>query len=596
MRIGKVDLAIVFLLLILCVFQIASVQKVESFGSDSSVYIVLAHNLREVGQYEFNYERHTQYPPGFPVLLAGIETLVGNASYEVFVRFMPLFSTSALILRYFLLKRAEGGVVAGASCLLVATSAPLYQMVTRSVLSDAPFFLVSGLAVWCLMSLDERPASRGAAALLGGLCLATVVTVLIRSVGVALCAAIAAWAIAERWRGKQIRSVHWRGALLAAMLGFIAFFSWISWAKHLEKRTYEGQHMVNYAGQFSAIDPHKPELGRASVGDYVVRFVNNIPVQASHLAALAVRAPYLMQTWYSPLPMVVLCLLACGLASCACNGQRRLLGLYFLAYFSVYLLWPFDEGPRFMLPVAPLAFTLIYRGVLILVDLLRSRPAATLTAILAFAACASAVSWGALTKPGLQVRLAVVFWACVASGAGILLLLLKRAGAAARTKPDLLAGLFQLRGLQSGIIFATALLVAVGILQQVGSAQGNLAPQPTAFRHHASADVSSWLQRAKDGPVMAQQYAIIHRLTSRRVVDFPITSDPKIIVKALKSEMVQYLVVNDEVEYEYFLPTEEVRLRHIEAAYPSLLQLVHRGPGYRVFAVIGIDHAPNSGL
>jgi hypothetical protein len=84
---------------------------------------------------------------------------------------------------------------------------------------------------------------------------------------------------------------------------------------------------------------------------------------------------------------------------------------------------------------------------------------------------------------------------------------------------------------------------------------------------------------------MAQQSSIIHRLSGRRIEDFPVTSDPQAIVDAVAREKVRYLVINDQVEYEYFYPTEEERWRQIERAYPSMFRLVHKGPGYRVFEV-----------
>ena len=84
---------------------------------------------------------------------------------------------------------------------------------------------------------------------------------------------------------------------------------------------------------------------------------------------------------------------------------------------------------------------------------------------------------------------------------------------------------------------------------------------------------------------MAQQSEIVHRLSGRRVVSFPITSDPQLIAATIAREKVRYLLVNDQVQSEYFFPTEAERWRRIERAYPFMFQLVHEGPGYRVFEV-----------
>ena len=84
---------------------------------------------------------------------------------------------------------------------------------------------------------------------------------------------------------------------------------------------------------------------------------------------------------------------------------------------------------------------------------------------------------------------------------------------------------------------------------------------------------------------MAQQSAVVHRLSGRKVVDFPITSDPKLIMTVVMREKVRYVMVSDRVAYEYYSPTEEERWQRIESTYPSAFHGVRRGPGYRVFEV-----------
>ena len=135
----------------------------------------------------------------------------------------------------------------------------------------------------------------------------------------------------------------------------------------------------------------------------------------------------------------------------------------------------------------------------------------------------------------------------------------------------------------AGRIAMGALLV-VGISQQWAVARTNINPDPRSFRHAASLDSAKWLA-SHEGIVMAQQSAILHRLLGRRVADFPITKDVRAIAGAAARESVRYLVVNDPAPYEYFFPTEEERMQVLEEAYPKAFQLVHAGPGYRIFEV-----------
>ena len=95
---------------------------------------------------------------------------------------------------------------------------------------------------------------------------------------------------------------------------------------------------------------------------------------------------------------------------------------------------------------------------------------------------------------------------------------------------------------------------------------------------------------------MAGQTAILHRLTGRRVVSFPISSDPQVIVEAISRANIRYLVVEDRVKNEYFFPPEEDRYRQIERAYPHMFELVHNGPGYRVLAIPSRSHAGRGSL
>jgi hypothetical protein len=589
-RLKRHDLCVILFILLVGVFQIATVQIKESFGSDSSVYIVLSQNIRDLGRYDFNHKPHTLYPPGFPLILASLATITGGSSYEVFIRFMPAFSTLALLIWYFILKRAFGRGIAGAACAILATAAPLYELVTRSIVSDPSFFLTSGLALWCLMLLERphRLSIHIRTLLLISTCLAAIITVLLRSAGVALCLALIAWTVAE-WcfRGPR-RLASWSPALIPAILGFMVFLSWVAWTKHAERIDYTGQHMASYASQFMAADPHRPELGKASAGAFLLRLASNVPIQGSHIASLALRAEYILPTWYSPLTVAVLVLLVCGLASCAAERRMSLLAWYFLAYFSLYLLWPFDEGPRFMLPVAPLAFTLAWVGLLRCADVLRRRPDFILSLTLGLSLCLTA-AMATINRPsGLQARAASAFWPTVAITSGLLLFVVRRTETSGiKSVLDKYFAMLRSRGAQLGTI-AVAALVGVGLLQTAGASSRNHAPDVHSFRHHASADFALWLMSTEGGVVMAQQSAIVHRLTGRKVIDFPITSNPSIIVEALARGRVRYVAVNDEVKDEYFYPTEEERLRRVSAAYPSLLRFVHRGRGFRVFEHEGL--------
>ena len=585
-RPGRFDAVIVLLLLLLGLFQVATVQRLESYWADSSVYMVAAHNLRASGSYEFDYKLETVYPPGFPLLLAGISAVMGSESYLAYVRAMPVFTTLALVVWYFVLRRSQGRAVAAACCLLAGTSAPLYEMVTRSVPSEAPFFLFSGIAVWCLMALETSEQRRVwvRVFLVACLCFAVAMTVLLRSAGIALCAGLLAWAGIQAARRETRGSAPWRTAAIAAIVGAIAFACWIGWARSSENRDYQGQQMASYASQFAAKDPHQPELGQATPADFVLRMAANLPIQASHIARIATRAGYIVPVPYSPLTAISVTLLALGFAACAFDRRQALVAWYFLAYFAVYLLWPFDEGPRFMLPVAPIALALMWQGTRFAGRLLRAWPAGALGAITALGAILTAVALTSQRLPGFQAKLMMAFWPMLAMAALAAAVLAWRFGTA-RTAGLLtsLNGTLFSRPVRAGAAACLVVLCAAGVLQDTAEARANLAPDPAHFRHYSSADFSAWLGGAGAGVVMAQQTDIVHRLSGRKTVAFPITRNPDLIVGTMKRETVRFLVVNDRVKSEYFFPIEEDRWRQVDRTYGPLFRMVHRGPGYRVF-------------
>lgn len=586
---SKLDLIFVLLLLILGIFEIATVQRIENPSSDSSVYMTLAHNIRETGRYEFNYRPHTVYPPGFPLLLAGISSLTGQEGYGVYIRVISIFGALAFVVWYFVLRNYSGRLAAAAiCCVLAATSEYQFRLATQFVLSDMPFFLLSGIALLLLNALGSR-SPQGCPLrffLLAGFLLSTVSTPLVRSAGVALCAAFIVWAIFDNWYRDSQGSGLRRIVALAGILGLAGFAGWIAWTKQSEVKEYEGQQMSSYASQFMARDPHRPELGTASTGDLVHRAAANIPVQASHIAALAIRASYIVPTWYSPVAMLVLCLLALGLASYLSSARKSVLAWYFLAYFSMFSLWPFDEGPRFMLPVAPLAFALMWEGAILFAHWLQTRPIATLGTILSLAVGITLVTAFIGRLPGFQAKVAAMFWPLLAIVSGSLLLTFKSRW---KTKAEggLLAAIafVSSRRVHYGMLAAGAGLVFIGLLQQTATARANLSPDPTSFRHSSSADFASWLQSAGEGVVMAEQAEIAHRLSGRRVASFPISSDPNLILAAVKRENVRFVMVSDPMEYPYFFPTEDERWQRVESVQPSLFHMVHKGPGYRVYEI-----------
>jgi hypothetical protein len=521
--------------------------------------------------------------------------LTGAASYDVFIRFMPVFGTIALIVWYLVLRRPAGTVAAAVGCLLVATSVPMFQLATRGVMSDLPFFLFSGLAVWSLAGLEQARSRPLSLWLTASTCLLTVMAVLIRSAGVAICAGLIAWAITSAVLHRRRSQRMWRGAIAAALAGFLALASWMAWSKSVNLSEDHGNHMRSYASQLGMKDPHRPDLGAASPGDVIRRLAANLPEQSAAMMSVFLSLPWISPLWYSPIVIAFVLLTLAGCGSWLYADRSTFLVWYFFAYFTLYLLWPFDERVRFLLPICPLGFVFLWEGLHVTGRFIQARPvfAAGCAALAAGAFAGGAVAAGVR---GLQGRVSIALWIGVLA---ISLVVLARRGRTATAAAVFQGFRLRFRSAPEWIIVA---LLTVGFLQQILLARGNLAPQPSSFVHYPAAQSASWLRAAPEGVVMAQQLEIIHRLTGRKVQQFLVTSDPKAIVEAAKDQHVRYLVVSRPVKDEYFAPSEEQRYALIDRAFPGLLQLVHEGAGYRIFqfrtagAVDDLENTPVSGL
>ncbi|HEX4803945.1 MAG TPA: hypothetical protein VFV14_10550, partial [Myxococcaceae bacterium] len=95
------------IVLMLAMFWIAFYQRIPEIGADSSCYIGLAQSLSTIGAYEFNYQNHTIYPPGFPLLLALLSALARRepaASYAIFMSSIAVGAGLTLLVSYWLIR------------------------------------------------------------------------------------------------------------------------------------------------------------------------------------------------------------------------------------------------------------------------------------------------------------------------------------------------------------------------------------------------------------------------------------------------------------------------------------------------------------
>ncbi|WP_420125734.1 hypothetical protein [Longimicrobium sp.] len=324
-------------------------------GGDNAAYLALARSIMERGTYQELWDPamrpHVQYPPGWPLVLAGAMT-VGIKPWVGFKVLSILFSCAAVVLSYLWARRVSTTGVALAVAGVLALSPGVVDL-ARWELSDVPFWAFTMLALWAFARM-ARPAEQGAdpaavpvesaaaagepwpggwrAPALGAL--AVLLAYVTRSAGLPLVVAAAVW-LAWRHRGRAL-------ALFAAVVGPFAVAWWL-----------RGRVAGNpsYAGHLWYVDPYTPSLGTVTFGGMLQRIARNVvEYGGDHL-------PYLLIGSRDTGPAIAVGVTVLVLAAVGWGMRVRRAGLaevWLPLYLGLVLIWPSEwSGERFLLPALP---------------------------------------------------------------------------------------------------------------------------------------------------------------------------------------------------------------------------------------------------
>ena len=515
----------------------------DEFFRGDAIYFELAEHLLRTGRYGLDFN-DVLYPPGLPALLAGL-CRVTACSHADLVRAMPPFVALGLVAAYDLLRRAEGRGIAAAACLLVASSPVVFELSTRWVLSDLPFFGASmaTLAVAARLETAERFRTR---VLLGLACAVLLACcVLLRSAGMALIVAFAAWlGIGGLYADRATRMRRLKRFAAVALVGLVVQGLWMGWAsRHHESADWpmlEG-HPRSYVSQLKVKSGVRPELGTASPGDVAMRVPVNLAERAAGLSALLLRKDSIYPAWHSPWVLGPVLLIAIGLAVSYAREGAGLADWYFVVHEGMYLLWPWPYEERFLLPVLPLAGLYLWRGTL------------------AFARFA-------VRSPRLRASTpAAAFGLAPAQAA---------AGA-------MLAG-----------------LMTYGIALQAGIAWQNLHFDAKAQPPYVQVLAARWIAEhtSEASVVMARQLDVMRLHAQRKVVWFAPISDARVLMQGIRRLDANFVVVTN--FWDYYLPSEDDCMRLLLAKYPRAFRVAHQGARFMIYEVVpaalppGEDEAP----
>ncbi|HEY1374909.1 MAG TPA: glycosyltransferase family 39 protein [Candidatus Binatia bacterium] len=556
----------------------------------------LARSLLEKSFYGYNFTPETVYPPGFPAILALVCATAG-CSHAVLLRSGIISSILGMIVSYELLRCLQTRVVAVISCLLLATSPIFFVQATRSVTSDLPYFFVSMATLWLAVRLDPTKNSgvKITLSLLCGLFLGA--SLLIRSAGIALLAGLIGWLVVTFFADKTNAMRRLKIFLPLLLLGILVQGLWMHWASEHEALQWpmlEG-YPKSYLAQLKVKNGNYPELGTATLGDIPARVTRNLNDQAVLLAKLLTRKEYINPSWFSPLLSGPVLLILLGLGFSMWPRGGNLPEWYFISYETMCLLWPWFGDIRFFLPVAPLACLYLWRGGAILLGFARQRPrvaGAWSFPVLVFLGI-DAVYW-AWHSAQLQPILASIFWASIAAiSAWITLTSPRKAPHAFASFSSRFRRLVSLRN-KSWLTVPRALgavtvavLVVVGLRQELAEGRYNLSFDLTKLSSYVDIEAGKWIaaNTASSAIVMGRDRSIIYHYSKHKVIWFPPSSNPQILMEGIRKQKVEFVIVTERRQ-NYWLPPESICFDSVYRAYPKAFELVHEESLFRVFKVV----------
>ncbi|HEY0241493.1 MAG TPA: hypothetical protein VGC52_02400, partial [Gemmatimonadaceae bacterium] len=169
-------------------------------GGDDATYISLARSLIDRGDYVDIWDPalrpHTQYPPIFPVVVAG-GLLAGLSIQEGLKILMIVISTAAVVVSCIWLRRETTPGIAFCAGFFIAIS-PEIIWLGQEVLSDPLFWLFAVLALLAWRHADKSSKGSMPVPLVALATVATLAAYFTRSAGAPLLLAVLIWLVIRK--------------------------------------------------------------------------------------------------------------------------------------------------------------------------------------------------------------------------------------------------------------------------------------------------------------------------------------------------------------------------------------------------------------
>ena len=589
------DWVVLALILLIGAIEFIYYPHAADFLNDPG-YPDLARSILDQGSYQLDYLPETTLPPGFALILAVAGKFFGLTPAVLF-RVIAVFTTLGLIAAYMFLRQIEGRGVAAIACLLFGFSPSVFSFNTAVIFPEMPYLFLSMLVLLMAFKIDHTSSSRTPIIWSLVLGVTLVFAVLVRSVGIALIAGLAAWLLTSLLVRPELGRRRLRNFLLPLLLGTAAQVGWSMWAQRHQVLEWQlPGYPDSYVAQLKVKNGQYPELGLARLSDIPARIERNIVTRTAVLGQL-LTGRHVSPFYSSPAVAGVLILIAAGLISSFRNGAQ-LHDWYFLWEEVIFVFWPWDAKPRFLFPIVPLAVLYLWRGARVFLSYSIRQPKRTGLCVVLTGAVLGSISAAFAFRillfdvdpssrgDRLQPIAATLFWALF-SLIGLALFRFHSSGSRdGEPSFSKIAESWAGLPLRIAAILVLALPVGSGLVQQLACGRGNLNPDITQQLAYPEIEASEWIRTHEppDRIIMARDQDTVFHYTGRRVVWFPPISDPKVLMDGIRRHNVSVLVIAHHRD-SYWLPPEDVCFQSLEQSYGSAFHIADEGRDFQIFEI-----------
>jgi len=530
-----------------------------TFAGDPDHYVGLARRIASGESYSVNGRPEVRFPPGFPLALAPA-AWIGDGSFAVINRWAAVLASLAFPLTWIYVRRRLGWLGLPIALLTVG-SVTLLTIATGNPLSE-PLYLAVSMAL-LLWADREPPRAVGQAWLwtAAGVLLLIALPA-IRTVGVAALAAAAGALAWDVWKGPRKPAGEWIRAGIPLMAGLAVAAAWFAWSASEQVLTHSQSRGDSYLRFLLATDPHDPDLGSVSLAGLLHRLGRNFVIQVAHLGELFTPATWIKPVWYTPVALIVPILLA-GFWRELRFGAR-FASIYCVFFLGIILLWPFDEGTRFLFPVVPLLWIYLVRGLEWGRDsITANRP--TVRILLGSLSVAALAGIVLADRPLSRQDLAAAgFWAVVL-------------GAAVLGWRPLRGGLQALTARRTRtLVYGGVALFLVGSLSQALPRMYRRAYPPPGAQPHPGVVASEWIRvhTPPDAVIQGNFATRINFATGRPAVTLPSSRQPSVHQEVQERYRPRYAMILDARPGDAGVP-DSVRFEIVKSLAPGRWHEVH---------------------